>query len=80
MAEKPRVGKAGIIRKTRSCSGKAKLVWKPTRLYALPARFSARSCTTAHGRSPDTGSVSPTGLSAPNRNESRPVRATSSTG
>ena len=38
----------GIILKTRSCSRRsAGLVWKPTRLYAVAAAFSARSCTAA---------------------------------
>ena len=43
-------------------------------------RFSARSCTTAQGLLPVAGSVMPTGLSAPKRSASWPVRATSSTG
>ena len=42
----------GIIRKTRSCSAYFIRVWKPTRLYAVAAASSGRSCTTAYGRRP----------------------------
>ena len=68
------------MRNTRFCSPQVRFVWKPTRLYALRSAFSGRSWTTAHGRLPVLGSMSPTGFMAPKRTESMPVRATSSTG
>ena len=51
--------------KIRFCSGQVRRVWKPTRFHAVPATSSRRSCTTACGRRPVRGSVSPTGFIGP---------------
>ena len=58
---------AGIMEKTRFCSPNFRFVWKPTRLYKVPAEFSFLSWSTAHGLCPVRGSRRPTGFIGPKR-------------
>ena len=55
----------GIMRKMRSARRSVSLVWKPTMLNSVPSALSWRSCTTAYGRLPVRGSISPTGFIGP---------------
>src|ERR1700682_2453017 len=66
------------VEKIRFCSGQVSRVWKPTMFQAVPAMSSRRSWTTACGRRPVRGSVSPTGFIGPYARTSRPRSALTS--